>query len=206
MDRAKSRQLLSERFVRLLVKAQALVKNELVTSFVPEEVTGRFVDLDRLWNKGEFFAELVDLVEAAFLQWALEERFSYQVIAAASSVLAAYGSVPIASALACRLKKDLCIFAQTSTGQYGLYPSTLPSDVLLGGRGIVLLQDAIVHGRSVGRVAELIRSRGGKLQCVVTLVDQRPEGRQLPQVLEKLPIFVLASRDRLENVELEESP
>jgi orotate phosphoribosyltransferase len=181
-------------FIQLIVGAGCLVRNEFLTSFAPESVAKRLVDLDRLWHDGHALVGAVDLLETAFSEWKLDERARYDTIIAASSLLAAYGSIPIASALASRFgDKSLVLLVQTTAHEYNLYPSALSWEQLVAGKRVVLLQDAMVYGRSVDRVCRLIRQKGAALAALVVLVDQQPPDRRLPETLAEAPIFVLAT-------------
>jgi orotate phosphoribosyltransferase len=131
------------------------------------EGTSHLFDLDRLWGSPRAFEEAVALV----IDGIRLGHFEYSAIAGLTSRTGAFGTVPIASAIAHIQKLPLRVFDEEQFSEFTVHPHSAPEHVLLGGQRILLIKDVVLGGASLHRAYAAITKANATLGGVVALVD-----------------------------------
>ncbi len=79
------------------------------------------------------------------------------------------GGVPVAVALALKMKKPIVIFRK-SKKDYGVQEDRIGR--IKKGERIVVVEDVITTGKSAGNVIERVEKSGGKVVAVIAVVDR----------------------------------
>jgi orotate phosphoribosyltransferase len=130
------------------------------------ESNGEF-DLDKLWSRPEHLKRAREILVTA----ARELNQPYDAVAAITSNVGAFGTTPLATALALEKNKELIIFVETEFGRYYVAPLSQDDQAFFTSKKIVLIKDIVVGGRSLIHVGSLVAQHGGFISGIITLVD-----------------------------------
>ena len=98
----------TEQFLKLLNDCQAIIKDGSVT-VQNEQKHNLIFDLDKLWSKPKCRNKIITLL----LEIIKDHNFSFDIVAGLTSNVGSYGTVPLATALAIKLNKELVTFVET---------------------------------------------------------------------------------------------
>lgn len=155
-------------FIDLLHESGAIInvdENETLPEWV-KSVNYAF-DLDRLWSDPKCLRSSCKLIEGILKYYSC----SFDLIAGITSNAGAFGTAPLAGALAFELGKPIIIFAETDFGRYYVSPLSLDRTELFQSKKVLLLKDVLVGGSSLTQIGSQIGKNGGSISDLIVFVD-----------------------------------
>lgn len=152
---------------KLLIDSFSITKSDSPDNLRWSTNSNLFFDLDKLWLRPGIFSETLKIVSRLINNQDIE----FEIVGGITSNAGAYGTVPIATALAQKCKKTLITCAEMDFGDYYISPLTQDLEELFYRKKIFLIKDVLVGGNSLKRIGKRISDFGGEISGIFIFID-----------------------------------